>query len=198
MSFAVAELELPVRIRPLKPMSEEELLRFCAANEGLRIEREPDGELVIMTPAGGESNRREVFIARELDFWAEESGNGVAYGSTAGFNLPDGSMLSPDAAWVSSERWLALTPEQRERLLPFCPDFVVEVLSRSDSPSALRAKMEQWMRNGAQLGWLFDPYAATLAIYRPGKQPEILHKPDSIEAEAPIAGFRLTLGRIWA
>ncbi len=180
-------------------MDDDAFLVFCRANDNLRIERESSGEIVIMTPAGGQSDRRGLFVARELDYWAEEDGRGVAFGATAGFNLPDGSTLSPDAAWVRNEQWEALTPERREKFLPFCPAFVVEMLSSSDSLSVAMRKMEQWIANGAELGWLFDPYRKTLAIYRAGaaEGPEVLWEPDSIEAGEPVMGFRLKLRRIW-
>ena len=200
MEFSLSALPLPVRIRPAKRLSDDEFLAFCGANDLLNIERQSTGEIVVMTPAGGESNRREIFVASELLYWAEEDGRGISYGSTAGFILPDGATLSPDAAWVRRELWEALTPEQREKFLPFCPAFVVEVISPSDSVREAQDKMKQWIANGAELGWLFDPYRKTLAIYRAARpdDPEVLLEPDSIEAEDPVAGFRLTLRRMWA
>jgi Uma2 family endonuclease len=181
-------------------MDDDALLAFCRANDGLKIERGSSGEIVMMTPAGGRSDRRGLFLARELDYWAEEDGRGVAFGSSAGFILPDGSMLSPDAAWVRAEVWEALSPELQEKLLPFCPDFVVEVLSRTDSLREAKDKMEQWIANGAQLGWLFDPYRKTLSIYRASAPngPEILSAPASVLAGEPVEGFEVTLRRIWS
>jgi Uma2 family endonuclease len=199
MLYDVSSLPLPATVRPEDAMDDDALLAFCRANDGLRIERESSGEIVMMTPAGGQSDRRGLFLAGELDHWAEEDGRGVAFGSSAGFILADGSMLSPDPAWVRSEVWEALTPEQQEKLLPFCPGFVIEVLSRSDSLQDAKAKMEKWMANGAGLGWLFDPYRKMLSIYRastPGMQ-EILSAPASIEAAKPVEGFQLLLRRIW-
>jgi Uma2 family endonuclease len=199
MTYDLSSIPLPARFRPDVAMDDDAFLAFCRANDGLRIERESSGEIVMMTPAGGRSDRRGLFLARELDYWAEEDGRGVAFGSSAGFILPDGSMLSPDAAWVRAEVWNALSPELQEKLLPFCPDFVVEVLSRTDSLREAKDKMEQWIANGAQLGWFFDPYRKTLSIYRASApdSPEILSEPDAIEAGEPVAGFRVTLRRIW-
>ena len=150
-----------------------------------------------MTPVGGMGGRRENFIGRELDFYAEEQG-GFAFGANTGFRLPDGSVLAPDAAWMSSDHWNSLSPTQQEKYPPRCPDFVVEVLSGTDSIKVLEAKMETWLANGAQLAWMVDPYAATITIYRPDAVPEVLLRPDSIEAGAPVAGFRLTTSRLWA
>jgi Uma2 family endonuclease len=201
MTYEIASIPLPARVR-LEieiEMDDDAFFAFCRANDGLRIERESSGEIVVMTPAGGRSDRRGVFIIRELDYWAEEDGGGVAFGSTAGFVLPDGSTLSPDAAWVRKALWDALPPERQEKFLPFCPAFVIEVLSSSDSLRKAKDRMLRWIANGAELAWLFDPYRKTLFIYRADSPegPEMLFEPDSIEAGAPVAGFRLTLRRIW-
>ncbi len=197
MEWSLTGLPLPIVLRPPSPLTDDELLAFSRKNKPFRIERNAKGEIEIMTPVGGEGSRRENFIARELDFYAEEQG-GVAFGPNAGFNLPDGSTLAPDAAWMSSSSWNELTPSQREKYPPRCPEFVVEVLSRSDSVRMLQAKMEVWIANGAKLAWLVDPFAATITIYRPDTAPEVLAKPDSIEAGDPVAGFRLTTSRLWA
>lgn len=197
MEWSLTGLPLPITLRPLSPLSDDELLEFSRKNRPFRIERNAKGEIEIMTPVGGRGSRRENFIGRELDFYAEEQG-GVAFGSNAGFNLPDGSTLSPDASWMTSEKWNHLSPEEQEKFLPVCPDFVVEVLSQSDSLPMLRAKMEVWIANGATLGWLVDPYAATITIYRPGMAPEVVVRPVCIEAGPPVAGFRLTTDRLWA
>jgi Uma2 family endonuclease len=111
--------------------------------------------------------------------------------------LPDGSTLSPDAGWVALDRLRALSESQQERYLPFAPDFVVEILSRSDSLAELNAKMEQWIANGARLGWRIDPFARTVAVYVPGKMPVILEQPEVVEGAGPIAGFRLQMKRVW-
>jgi len=197
MEWSLTGLPLPIVLRPPSPLTDDELIAFSRKNKPFRIERNAKGEIEIMTPVGGEGSRRENFIGRELDFYAEEQG-GVAFGANAGFNLPDGSTLAPDAAWMSESSWRELTPAQREKYPPRCPEFVVEVLSQSDSLRMLQAKMDVWIANGAKLAWLVDPYAATITIYRPDSEPEVLDKPDSIEAGDPVAGFRLTTSRLWA
>jgi len=197
MEWSLTGLPLPIVLRPPSPLTDDELITFSRKNKPFRIERNAKGEIEIMTPVGGEGSRRENFIARELDFYAEEQG-GVAFGPNAGFNLPDGSTLAPDAAWMSSSNWSELTQTQREKYPPRCPEFVVEVLSQSDSIRMLQAKMEVWIANGAKLAWLVDPFAATITVYRPGVATEVLAKPDSIEAGDPVAGFRLTTSRLWA
>jgi len=151
-----------------------------------------------MTPSGYRNNRREAYIVAELFRWAEADGRGEVVSSNAGFNLPDGSTLSPDAAWVDSSRVERLSEYEQERYLPFAPDFVVEVLSKSDSLAELEAKMEQWIANGARLGWRIDPYGGTVAIYSAGATVRVLNRPDWIKGTGPIEGFELKMARIWS
>jgi Uma2 family endonuclease len=198
MEWSLTGLPLPIVLRPLSPLTDDELIAFSRKNEPYRIEKNAKGELEIMTPVGYDGGRHEIFVARELDYWAEENGKGEASGPNTGFNLPDGSTLSPDASWISKAQLRKFTREQRKRFLPICPEFLVEVRSESDNLTTLQAKMEIWIANGAKLAWLIDPYARTITVYRPQVQPEVLEKPDSIEASEPVAGFRLTTSRLWA
>lgn len=198
MEWSLAGLQLPVILRPPVRLTDEEFLAFAQRNEPCRVERNAEGELVVMTPVGNEGGRREIMVASELLLWAEQDGRGEANGPNAGFNLPDGSTLSPDASWTELSRLAAFTATERERYLAICPDFIIEVRSISDSLAMVEAKMRTWMANGARLAWMIDPYGATAAIYRPGCPPEILDRPDSLEGETPVAGFRLTMGRLWA
>ena len=194
--IALTGLTLPLTVRAAVAMTDEELMRFSRQNRTYRIERNAKGELEIMSPSGGEGSRWESRVIRELDFWAEEHG-GASFSSNGGFHLPDGSVLSPDAAWVSPVRWSALTKAQRRSFPPLCPDFVVEILSASDSRTVLEAKMQTWIDNSAKLAWMIDPYAATLSIYRKGVAVEVLERPDSVEAGEPVAGFRLSTRLLW-
>ncbi len=189
-------VRLPLSLRMPVPMSDAELLEFSSRNPLYRIERNANGELEIMTPVGGDGSRWEAYVVRELDLWAERNG-GVAFSSNGGFSLPDGSLLNPDTAWVSQDRWDALTDQQRSSFPPLCPEFVIEVLSASDSRPVLRAKMQAWLANGAQLAWMIDPRAGEFTIYRPREEPEVLLRPESMQAGDPIAGFRLRASRFW-
>jgi Uma2 family endonuclease len=139
-----------------------------------------------------------VRIGRLLDEWAEADGRGIVTDSNGGYTLPDGSMLAPDAAWVSNERWQALSDEDQARFALICPDFVIELRPPSDKLPDLHAKMEQWIANGAEVAWLIDPIEKSVTIYRPGDQPEHLPHPTSVQGTGPIAGFELLLSRIWA
>jgi Uma2 family endonuclease len=197
MNLALTDVPLPLRFRPDTPMSDDELMRFCAANEILRVERDPNGEILVMTPAGSKSSKMNMRIGRLLDEWAEADGRGVAFDSNGGFSLPDGSMRAADAAWVRIEKWEALSEKDQARFAPLCPDFIIELRSQSDKLPELQAKMQQWIANGAQLAWLIDPIDQTVAIYRSAQQPEVHHHPSSVQGTGPVAGFELLMSRIW-
>jgi Uma2 family endonuclease len=197
MNVALQEQELPVRLRFERPLSDEELLRFCAENELLRVEREANGELLVMSPAGGGASNRNLQVSRQLANWAEETNSGVAFDSSGGFTLPDGSMRSPDAAWIPWSRWKALSGEQQEKFLPLCPDFVIELRSPSDRLPTLQEKMQTWIANGAELAWLIDPSRKTVEIYRANQQAEIQEGHTAVYGEGPVGGFVLELARIW-
>jgi Uma2 family endonuclease len=197
MNFALNEIELPVRLRYERPMTDDELMRFCADNDVLRVEREPNGEILVMTPAGSGTGRINIRIGRFLDEWAESDGRGVAFDSSAGFTLPDGSMRNPDAAWMLSHRWNALSDKDQSRFAPICPDFVIELRSPSDKLPDLHAKLAQWIANGAEVAWLIDPIEKGVTIYRPGDEPEHLTHPTSVQGTGRIAGFELVMARIW-
>jgi Uma2 family endonuclease len=197
MNFALAEMPLPLRFRPTKPMNDDELMRFCAANDFLRVERDANGEILVMTPAGTKTSRMNSRITRLLDEWAEQDGRGIAVDSNGGFTLPDGSVRAADAAWVARNRWDALSDADQARFAPICPDFIIELRSPSDNLADLIKKMEQWIANGVQLGWLIDPESQTVSIYRPNEQPETLTHPTSIQGHGIMAGFELVMDRIW-
>ncbi len=197
--FTLANLPLPVRISLEHPMSDEELLLFCAANEVLRIEREPNGELTVMSPTGTGAGDTDSEINYQLRLWAHRTDSVVIFSSSTGFRLRDGSMRSPDAAAVARELWHALPAEQRRSgFALLCPQFVIELRSPSDRLPDLQAKMGEWLRNGTELAWLIDPERQTVEIYRPGiPEPEVLAQPVTVQGEGPVAGFVLETERIW-
>ncbi len=197
MVFSITEVPLPLVLRPPMPMTDDELLRFCEANQEYRIEREPDGEILVMTPANGETSQKNAYIVLELGLWSRSSDSGVFFGPNGGFTLPDGSMRSPDAAWLTKERWQALSREQRRKFLPVCPEFVIELRSPSDSITELQEKMQSWVANGAQLAWLIDPEQKVAVVYRRDCEPETLQKPEWLDGEGLLAGFRLELQPVW-
>ena len=178
-------------------MDDDEFFDFCQANGELRIERTAEGDISIMAPEGGSSGRGNAKLARILDTWAEQDGTGQVFGSSAGFTLPNKAMRAPDVAWVRNERLKAITDEQWQKFLPLCPDFVLELRSPSDSMRTLRAKMEEYIANGAQLGWLIDPDRRQVHIYRPGHTPEILNDPQQVSGEPVLPGFVLDVPMFW-
>ncbi len=198
MNLAIADAPLPLRLRPATPMSDDDLLRFCAANEILRVERDPNGEILVMTPAGNRTGRKNTAIISALDGWAEADGRGYTFDSNTGFTLPDGSMRSPDAAWILRSRWDALSDRDKDRFSPICPDFIIELRSPTDHLPELQAKMLQWIGNGAALAWLIDPEQRIVSIYRPSAAPEILSRPASVKGDTPVTGFELPMHRIWS
>lgn len=198
MPFTLHGLTLPVTLRPAIALSDEALIRLSEENKTCKIERTKEGEITIMTPGGGIGGGHEVFVASTLFLWSETDGRGVAFGSNTGFNLDDGSCLSPDAAWLSLARWNALTPKQKIGFPPLCPEFLIEIRSQSDPRRLLETKMQLWLENGAQLAWLIDPLEATITIYRPGEAIETLARPATITASHPVAGFSLRTERLWS
>jgi Uma2 family endonuclease len=190
-------LELPISLRPSATLTDEELMRFSEENKPYKIERNKYGELLIMTPVGGIGSTHEAEVAYELLHWNKSVQTGKAFISNAGFNLPDGSCLSPDASWLALDRWDALTYEQQAGYPPLCPDFLIEVRSQSDSRKSVEDKMQLWMENGAKLAWLVDPIDANVTIYRPGQAPETLHRPEVVLGEGPVEGFTLPCARLW-
>jgi Uma2 family endonuclease len=197
MNFALAGMPLPLRFRPETPMSDDELMRFCAANDALRVERDANGEILVMTPAGSKTSKMNMRIGRLLDEWAEADGRGVAFDSNGGFTLPDGSMRAADAAWIELKRWEALSAEDQARYAPLCPDFVIELRSPNDNLTELKAKMKHWIANGARLGWRIDPESKTVYVYRPDEQPDVLVEPSSAQGDGIMAGFEIVMARVW-
>lgn len=191
-----AIIPLKLRFRPGLRLSDEAFWRLCRANPGLDLERSARGELIVMSPAGADSSRRNMDLGAQLWAWNRAAGLGVAFDSSAGFTLPNGAVRGPDAAWVSRERWDPLSPEDREKFAHVCPDFVAELRSRSDPIKSLRQKMREYVDQGARLAWLIDPVTRTVEIYRPGRRVERLQSPATLSGEDVLPGFILDLGDI--
>jgi Uma2 family endonuclease len=136
-------------------------------------------------------------ISQQVANWAEQDGTGEVFDSSAGFTLPNGATRSPDASWIRSERWNALTDEQKASFAPICPDFVIELRSSSDTLSGLQAKMQEYIENGAVLGFLIDRKNTTVPVYRLGQPPEILEKPEMVSGDSELPGFVLRMAKIW-
>jgi Uma2 family endonuclease len=179
-------------------VTQEQFAALAAANRDLRLERTALGELIVNPPTGWETGERNRSLTGQLDRWYEEHEDlGKAFDSSTGFILPNGATRSPDASWVSQERWQALTPEQKGTFANICPDFVVELRSSSDSLKSVQAKMSEYIDNGAKLGWLINPQHRRVEIYRPGFDVEVLENPVELSGEEVLPGFVLNLRRVW-
>ncbi|AFZ14175.1 protein of unknown function DUF820 [Crinalium epipsammum PCC 9333] len=174
-------------------LTDEQFFELCQNNRDYQFERTASGELIIMPPTGSETGRRNIKITAQLENWSSQNNLGVAFDSSTGFKLPNGADRSPDASWVKKERWEALTPEQQARFAPLCPDFVVELCSPSDSIEKVRAKMSEYIENGARLGWMLDRKNQQVEIYRPNQEVEILQSPTTLSCEDVLLGFVLNL-----
>lgn len=176
----------------------EQFAVLAASNRELRLERTSQGELSVNPPTGWETGKRNWSISGELYLWWRSAGEpGMAFDSSTGFTLPNGAILSPDASWVSAERWESLTPEQRGTFAAVCPDFVVELRSRSDALKPLRSKMVEYRENGARLGWLIDPLGRSVEVFRSNGEVEVLANPVEVSGEDVLVGFTLDLARVW-
>ncbi|MFN3335733.1 MAG: Uma2 family endonuclease [Caldilinea sp.] len=182
---------------PMAPMDDAQLMEFCRANPELHIERNAEGEVIVMSPIGAETSHRNLMIGAMLYLWAVRDGSGVAFDSSGGFLLPNGAMRAPDAAWVRRSRLAKLTRAEKRGFLPLCPDFVVELRSESDRLDALQAKMDEYIANGAQLGWLIDPLEQVVYIYRPQQPIQRLVHPAVISGDPVLSGFTLNLTELW-
>lgn len=179
-------------------VTSEQFATLAGANHDLRLERTAIGELIIKPLTGGITGIQNAHITGQLGAWLETSNLGVAFASSTGFELPNHAIRSPDASWLPQVRWDALTQEQKEGFAPLCPDFVLELLSDTDTLEEVRAKMTEYIENGARLGWLIDPKNKRVEVYRPGQEVEILEHPRTLSGEAVLPGFTLSLQRIWA
>jgi len=190
-------LPLVLRALPALRVSDDEFFEFCRQNRDLRIEQTARGEWIIMVPAGFETGSRNSEISRQLANWARQDGTGVAVDSSTGYILPNSAKRSPDASWVLRSRLAVLTPEQKQKFLPLCPDFVIELRSPSDGLADTRDKMAEYQDDGARLGWLIDAAERRVHVYRPGGEPDVLDAPASVSADPELAGFILDLAHVW-
>jgi Uma2 family endonuclease len=195
-----AILEIPVlpqrSLVLTPPLSDEEFWRMCEQSEFASLERSKEGAIIVNAPAGGMTSDGNSEIIRQLRNWWLTHRRGRAFDSNCGFFLPDGSMLSPDAAYVTAEQLKGLTRADLAGFPRLAPAFVVELRSERDSLAAGAAKMENWMANGVQVGWLVDPYAKQVHVFAQGASPRIEHDP-TIAGSGPVKGFVLDLEEVW-
>ena len=175
-------------------LTDEQFFQLCIDNRDLRFERTASGGLIIMPPTGSETGNFNIDLSYQLQSWSRQNKHlGIAFDSSTGFKLPDGTDISPDGAWIRRDRWDALTAEEKKKFAPICPDFVVELRSTTDSLEKLRAKMKVYVKNGARLGWLLDRKNRKVEISRQGREVEILDEPATLSGEDVLPGFVLDL-----
>jgi Uma2 family endonuclease len=188
---------LTLKLDSIVRLTDEQFYQLCQDNPELKLERAATGELIVMSPTGGETGKQNSDLLIDLGVWNRRTKLGVVFDSSTGFKLPNGGDRSPDVAWIPQAKWDALTPAQRKRFLPLCPDFLVELLSPSDSWEAGEAKMQEYQDNGNRLGWLIDPESRKVAIYRLGQAVEVFESPESLSGEDVLPGFVLNLQTLW-
>ena len=178
-------------------LTDEQFYQLCINNRDLHIERNANGDLVIMPPTGGETGNKNAGIIAQLWVWNSQDNLGKVFDSSTGFILPNGANRSPDASWIPLAKWDALTDKEKQRFLPLCPDFAVELLSPSDNLAKTKDKMQEYLDNCMMLGWLINPVQQQVEIYRQGKPIEILNAPNSLSGDNVLSGFVLDLRAIW-
>ncbi|MEJ6480648.1 Uma2 family endonuclease [Nostoc punctiforme UO1] len=188
---------LTVNLQSVLELTDEQFFNLCQANRDLRFERTATGELIIMPPTGGETGNRNGRLNQQLFNWSDTDLTGIAFDSSTCFKLPNGADRSPDASWIKLERWDALTEEEKQKFPPISPDFVIELLSPSDSLKVAQEKMREYIDNGVRLGWLINRKSRQVEIYRSEKEVEVLESPVTLSREDVLNGFVLNLGLVW-
>jgi Uma2 family endonuclease len=178
-------------------VTDEQFTQLCRENPELRLELTAQKELVIMPPTGFKTGRRNSRLSRHVDVWAEADGTGIPCDSSTLYTLPNGAKRSPDVSWISKTRLTALSEEDQEGIIPLCPDFVVELRSPTDRLSDLQEKMQEYLANGARLGWLIDPFERCVYVYRPGQLVEVLNDPITLSGAPVLPGFVLPVHELW-
>jgi Uma2 family endonuclease len=178
-------------------LTDDQFYELCQKNSDVKFERNAKGELIIMSPTGGETGNCNSEINADFVFWNRQTKLGKVFDSSTGFKLPNGADRSPDVAWIKQERWDALTPAQKEKFPPISPDFVLELMSQSDTLRDLQEKMQEYMENQVKLGWLIDRKTHRVEIYRQGKEVEVLESPTELSGEDILPGFVLSMQTVW-
>jgi Uma2 family endonuclease len=197
LPFTTEIIPMVVQFHPIITLTEDQFYDFCQLNKDFRIERNVAGEIVIMSPTGAETDQRNFDLIVQLGIWTKLDATGVGFGSSGGFTLLNGAVRSPDAAWIKKTRWNTIPADLRKKFAPICPEFVVELRSETDGLKVLKSKMEEYIENGALLGWLIDRINRKVYIYRPNTVVEELDNPTTLSGEDTLPGFVLDLSAIW-
>ena len=188
---------IPPHLIGLNHVTHEQFEELCQEYPDLRLELTSSGELIVMPPTGLESDRRNSDLIIQFGVWAKKDGTGVVFGPTAGYTLPNGAIRSPDVSWIRREKWDNLSQFEKDRFAHIYPDFAVELRSPSDSLPTLLNKMEEYLENGASLGWLIDPKKRRVYVFRPGEEMGVLENPTVVSGDPLLPGFELQMEEIW-
>ncbi|MDZ8222329.1 Uma2 family endonuclease [Nostoc sp. ChiVER01] len=197
LPVATEIIPMVLQLQPAIALTDDQFYEFCQLNRDFRIERNAVGELVITSLTDAETSQRNFEIIGQLGIWTKQDGTGVGFGSSGGFTLPDGAVRSPDAAWIKRDRWEAIPMELRKKFAPICPEFVIELRSESDNLRILQDKMQEYIDNGTELGWLIDRKQRRVFIYRPNIAVEVLDNPKTLYGEPLLPGLVLDLSQVW-
>ncbi|MDB9511126.1 Uma2 family endonuclease [Kamptonema animale CS-326] len=178
-------------------ITDEQFYQLCQDNPDVKFERNAKGEIIVMPPTGGETGNRNFEISVDFGIWNRQTKLGVCFDSSTCFKLPNGADRSPDVSWIKQERWDTLTPEQKEKFPPIAPDFVLELMSPTDTLKETQSKLQEYIDNGVRLGWLINRKTRRVEIYRQGQDVEVLQSPTELSGEDVLPGFVLNLQTIW-
>ncbi len=194
MELTLENITIPIKGDISDSMSDKEFLDFCLQNKMLRVERDENKQIIIMAPTTSSTGIINASLISKLIVWNEKKKLGFCFDSVAGFTLSDRSVRSPDASWVNAKKWNQLTDLQKDSFAPICPDFVIELKSKSDNLKYLTAKMDKWIKNGCALAWLINPENKTAFIFRKdGSMNEVYGFKNILSGEDVLPGFKLDL-----
>lgn len=193
----IAMTAVTVNFNSIIKLTDDQFYQLCRDNPDVKFERNANGEIIIMPPTGGETGNRNFELSADFAIWNRKYRLGVCFDSSTCFKLPKGADRSPDVSWIKQERWDTLTAEEKEKFPPIAPDFVLELMSPTDSLKKTQEKMQEYMENEVKLGWLIDRRTRRVEIYRLGQAVEVLESPTELSGEDVLPGFVLNLESIW-
>jgi Uma2 family endonuclease len=188
---------IAINLNSITKLTDEQFERLCGDNPDVRLERNARGELIAMPPTGGETGKRNANLTFQFYLWNQQNKLGEVFDSSTGYLLSNSAIRSPDVSWIKQERWDALTLQQKEKYIPIPPDFVLELISPSDTLTEIRGKMQEYMENQVRLGWLINPKTQQVEIYRVRQEIEIIQSPLTLSGEDVLPSFVLNLQTVW-
>ncbi|KPQ40172.1 MAG: putative protein conserved in cyanobacteria [Phormidium sp. OSCR] len=188
---------ITLNLQPTLDLSDDRFWELCQNNPDLRLERTAQGQLIAMAPSASQTGQQNLGLAAQLWMWNQHDQLGVTFDSSSGFTLPNGAIRAPDVAWIRMERWQSLPEAERRKFAAMCPDFVAELKSPTDSLTMLQGKLQEYLDNGAQLGWLLDPDARRVYRYCPGESVQCLDDPETLSGEGVLPGLVVRLQWVW-